>query len=814
MRRSNLSNSHLSKPLLSFWFFFGIVPALATEAKTESVKMGIFDFYPMNFYSVSGSPTGIYVELIERIAELEGWEVEFVSGTWNEGLMRIQNGEIDLMPSIAFSEDRNRTINFNRESVVTVWGEVYIKPDSGIQDMLDLEGHTIAVMKGDISAQNFKQTIAMFNIQCQFVECATHALVMEKVQNQEAIGGVVPNIFGMKHYAKYSLVRSSIIFSPFPIFFGSQKGQSAFLSVIDRYLGAWKADRDSFYYQTLDKWLETEPVERTFIPKWLYMSIAISVSLMLAAMIWGRSLKYQVRKRTMELQESEKRFRDISLTMADWIWEVDENGRYRFASESVVDTLGYEPKEMIGKTPFDFMPKKEAKRVKKIYEDFCANKEPIVDLENWNLHKNGTEICLHTNALPILNEKGHLVGYRGIDKDMTGRRQAAKERADLKSRLVQAQKMEAIGTLAGGIAHDFNNILSAIYGFAELAEADVLDDPDSAKESIEEVIKAAGRARDLVKQILTFSRKSEAEMQPLQLSLVVKEALKLLRSSLPTTIEIVQKINSQAVIHADPTKMHQIIMNLCTNAYHAMRDSGGILSVSLKEADMEVDSELSAKETTKRFLVLSVSDNGIGMDAETRQKIFEPYFTTKESGDGTGLGLAVVHGIVQDHKGQIHVYSEPGQGTTFHIYLPVVEKRAKGFTLEQEALPIEGGSERIMVVDDEEAIVKLVRKVLTANGYHAITFTNGVQALQEFRKQSQAVDLLITDLTMPYMTGIELAKQVLEISPRLPIILSSGLSETLNKEKTKAIGIKRYLEKPIDNRKLLRTVRNLLDESN
>jgi CheY-like chemotaxis protein len=370
--------------------------------------------------------------------------------------------------------------------------------------------------------------------------------------------------------------------------------------------------------------------------------------------------------------------------------------------------------------------------------------------------------------------------------------------------------MEAIGTLAGGIAHDFNNILSIIFGYNQLAMVE--KDPENRRRHLEELNKGAERAKELVAQILTFSRKAEQQMQPLQASLIVKEALKMLRASIPTTIEIRPNIVSEALVLADPTQIHQVVMNLCTNAYHAMRETGGILAVSLKEVQIAGEEYGYADLAPGNYLKLEVSDTGCGIDTKTQEKIFEPYFTTKKPGEGTGLGLAVVHGIVKSHHGHITVYSEPGKGTSFHVYLPLTEQIA--VDLPEKAAPkeLQGKGERVLFVDDEKQIREVVAAILTRNGYQVTTFADGTQALAEFEKEPERFDLVITDMTMPSMTGAELTQKILALRPQTPIILCTGQSELINREKALAMGIRDYLHKPVLMDALLGATRKALKQ--
>ena len=376
--------------------------------------------------------------------------------------------------------------------------------------------------------------------------------------------------------------------------------------------------------------------------------------------------------------------------------------------------------------------------------------------------------------------------------------------------LVRVQKLEALGTLAGGIAHDFNNILAGLIGFTEMVLEDIAPDTPEHRR-LELVLKGANRGRDLVRQILTFSRKSEQDKKPLALNQVVEEGLKLLRPTLPTTIEIVSKsLTNDDQIFADPVQMHQVLMNLCTNAAHAMREKGGTLDIRVFKTSLQEGNPMPLPNMKAgEYVVLKVSDTGSGMTPETLNQIFDPFFTTKQPGEGTGLGLSVVHGIIKSHDGYITVESEPEKGTTFHVYLPRIKEEER--SIDKETLPVTGGKERILIVDDEDMLVELNEQRLRRLGYEVVATTSSMEALAIFRKEPDTFDLVITDYTMPNLTGMDLAVELLKVRATVPIILCTGQSDTVSPEKAKEIGIRGFLMKPLANRELAQAVRRVLD---
>ena len=400
----------------------------------------------------------------------------------------------------------------------------------------------------------------------------------------------------------------------------------------------------------------------------------------------------------------------------------------------------------------------------------------------------------------FLQQKGELV------HEIEHRKRAEQEREILEAQLRRAQRLETIGTLAGGVAHDFNNILTPILGYSDMLMTR-METNNPMRSDIQHIAKAALRARDLVRQILAFSRQSEQERLPVQLHLIISEALDLIHASMPTTIEIHEELNPlSGSVMCDPSQMHQVLVNLCTNAVQAMEENGGVLEIRLSE--MEVDAEFSCLHLNineGHYARLTVTDTGCGMDRATVERIFEPFFTTKSAGKGTGLGLSVVHGIVLSHGGSITVYSEPGRGTTFHVYLPCIPDTKLRPTLTVEETP--RGSERILLVDDEKEIAVMGKDMLERLGYNVTMCTKSADALEMFRADPLRFDAVVTDQTMPQMTGDRLAKEMLNLRSDIPIVMITGFSERITEETYRRHGIREFVMKPLIARDLSKAIR-------
>jgi PAS domain S-box-containing protein len=528
------------------------------------------------------------------------------------------------------------------------------------------------------------------------------------------------------------------------------------------------------------------------------------------------ALEKMISERTRALKQSEEKYRRLykeskkaeavycSLlnSSADAIIIYDLEGRTQYVSSGFTRLFGWSLDELKGKR-IDYVPEAELEKSISHINNAIQRGISCPGFESRRYKKDGRLVDVSISASGYTDHEGKLSGLLVILRDIS-------EQKRLEAQLRHSQKMEAIGTLSSGIAHDFNNILSIILGNSELALYG-LPKSKSLYSFLEEIRIASLRAKDVVKQLLSFSRKSEENRFPINIVPIVIESLKLLRSSVSPNIEFRQNISRNLpTILAEPTQIHQIMINLCTNAVHAMEKTGGYLDVTLENKEIFLENrELYPDLKEGKYLKLSISDNGYGIAPGHLERIFEPYFTTKDIGKGSGMGLAVVHGILKNHDAVIRVNSILDQGTTIDIFFPAIEAQEKPEPNLNQNYPT--GNESILIVDDDELILKIEKKILTCLGYRVKTFTNPINALEKFLIAPESFDLAIADMAMPKMTGDKFIQELLKIKPDLPTILCTGYSEWMDENKALEMGIKCFLIKPIDMQKMAVAVKKALN---
>ncbi len=511
---------------------------------------------------------------------------------------------------------------------------------------------------------------------------------------------------------------------------------------------------------------------------------------------------------SQKLRKSETRYRDLFNSITDVVFTQNLKGEFTSANSAMYKLFGYDLEEFIGRKASDFMNPKFAPKFESEYIQGIKDNGYYEGISSY-FKKDGSKIYLEYRSALVQPEAGEPF-ISGIGRDVTERITAERKIGKLQKQMLQAQKMEAIGTLAGGIAHDFNNILSAVIGYTEIALFNV-EEGSHVHKSITEVLHAANRAVDLIKQILTFSRQTEHEIKPVYLNPLVKEALKMLRSTVPSSIEIKENIHKDFLtIKADPTQIHQVVVNLVTNASHAIDENSGLIKIELRPFILgKDDNKMDTDWKPGSYAKLTISDNGSGISKAHIDQIFDPYFTTKDKHKGTGLGLSVVHGIVNTYNGHITVSSEVNQGTTFNIYFPLVKQQVMDIEPDLSG-PLPVGREHILFVDDETAIVDIQKQSLEQLGYTVTAQTSSTEALEAFRSTPEKFDLVITDMAMPNITGDKLAKKIKAIRPDIPIIICTGFSEELTSQRISQINIDGFLMKPIDKAKMSTTIWNII----
>jgi PAS domain S-box-containing protein len=773
------------------------------------------EFFPPFFFLTSGSVAeGMSLDYLRLIASRQGLILRIFSGDGTGGGERkTETGGIDLRVCGSDPSDRDRIYSKPYLSFPLVI--ITRKNASFVSGLQDLKGRKVACVLENGSCNRLE--LAGMNIEPVFMDTTNRAFAAVSTGEVDAYIenlAVASYVIEKKGYLNLKITAPTGLGNE-NLCFSTDRRNRKLITLIDNELDRLTPEDHS---AIRNRWLSVR-YEYGINPRDVAVYIGglcgVAALLVMIFLYWNRKLKKEVdeRKKTeAALRQSEQRFRDISMSVGDMIWEVDDKGRFTYISETVTPIFGYQPGELIGKTHFDMMDDAESRRFRNLFKIISQDSNPMVDKELWYMTKDRKRVCLLTNGIPIMEGDKGVLGYRGVGKDVTRQKKLEDEKKKMEEQLKQTSKMEAVGTLAGGIAHDFNNILGIIIGNTELA---ISDTPEwsTIRQNLDEIKKASIRARNVVRQLLSFSRKTEQERRPLKIQDVLEETVALLRSTVPSSIDIRTIVSEKtSPILADSTQLHQVVLNLCSNAIHAMEENGGILEISLMDLAPENRSLLPVPAETpkdRKWVHFSFRDTGHGISPDIRDRIFDPYFTTKDVGKGTGIGLSVVMGVVKNNEGAISIDSEPEKGTTVHLLFPAVESYTETVSKIPDTLPT--GNERILFVDDETSIVAIAELLLRRQGYSVTSATNPLEALEIFSAAPDDYDLIISDMTMPYIMGDRLVKKCLEIRNDIPVILCSGFSETITEETAGKIGIKRLLDKPLDMRLMAVSVRQVLD---
>jgi hypothetical protein len=776
------------------------------DAPRRSVRVGVYQNEPKIFRDETGEASGLFADLVSEIAQRESWELKFVSCEWSECLEALQGGRIDLLPDVAFSRERDASIDFHRVPVIESWSQLYSREP--IEDISDLHGKTVVVLRAAIQESTFGHMMEGFGLRVEVLPVDSLPEAFRMVQGGSADAAISNHFFGERFHRDYGLVKNPIVFQAVQLYFATAEGRNQdLLKAMDQHLESWQKDPDSPYYQTLSRWMGKKP-ER-FVPGYVRWSIGFALGLLALSAGMILLLRRQVRARTdhlmqavRDLKESEERYRLIADKTADVIWQMDLEWRFVYVNAAVYPVLGYRPDEYVGTRLSDHVEAEDLPVIAKVIMAGLGKASADAMIETRLRHKDGRLIPVEVHGALILDEQGAPHRIQGTTRDVTEQRRISEQ-------LQVSQRLEAVGQLAGGVAHDFNNLLTVINSGADLVLEELGPD-DPTRVDLMEIRRAGQRAAVLTRQLLAFSRKQVLEPRLLNMEELARDLLGMLRRLLGEQIRIEVHCGPDlGVVRADPGQIEQVMVNLAVNARDAMPD-GGTLSIGLERVALE---DRRAELAPGEYLMVSVSDTGIGMDKNTQDHLFEPFFTTKSVGKGTGLGLATVWGIIKQSGGHVEVQSEVGVGTTFRIYLPFAEPDGEGNPSSRPVGSVHPrGRETVLIVEDEEGVLRLAARILRHAGYRVITAADGEEALRICERES-GLDLLLTDVIMPQMSAKELVSRVLVAVPEIQVLYMSGHMEELIASQGVFDSRHHFIPKPFSASELTRKVRDVLDEA-
>ena len=783
-------------------------------------------FKPIEFFDQEGVYKGIAADYTQLLERKLGIKFEIIRcANWDDVTYRIKNRTVDVLNAVVKTPQRETYLTFP-QPYLKIPSVIIVRKNVNIDLSLDmLKGMNIVMVSGYGYVDLIRNQYPGLNIEL-VPELKTALRKVSFGMADAFIGDLATTSFYIESEGITNLRLAGETEPPNISGFAVRSDWPELSRILEKGIARFTEEEKKTIF---NKWIHLTVVPGMTMQefkKYALLSVGIIFVLILCFLFLNRQLKRVValkiedlrreieeRKRAQEaLRESETYLRTLIHTIPDLVWLKDRDGVYLFCNSRFERFFGATEENIIGKTDYDFVDKKLADFFREHDKLAMTKGSPRINEEDVIYADDGHHEILETIKTPLYHRDGQLIGVLGIARDITERKQAEEQRKKLEDQLRQSHKMEAIGTIAGGIAHDFNNILGIIMGNAELA-VDTIEESNPALSNFKEIKKACLRASDVVRQLLNFSRKTEQVKKIIDIHPIITESIKLLRSSIPTSIDIQLNLdNSVRTILADSTQIHQVLINLCTNAAHAMEKMGGILKIDLSEVELDRVAIKQFQEIAAgHYVQLTISDTGHGIDSAEKTKIFDPYFTTKAVGKGTGMGLAVVLGIIKNHNGVISVYSEPGRGSTFKVLFPV----AQGTIITDELIlgDLPKGNERILLVDDEVGLVDIGSNILNRLGYKVETKIDPREAIALIQSDPSRFDLIITDMTMPHISGDQLIRQVLKINPEIPIILCTGFSNKIDSESAIMMGAKSYIEKPLNKNQLAYSVRKALDNT-
>jgi signal transduction histidine kinase/ABC-type amino acid transport substrate-binding protein len=830
-------------------------------APRRVVKVGVFPHAPALFMAEDGTAKGFYADMLHEVAVREGWDLRFVPGTWQEGLDRAKTGEVDLITSVALTAERETYLDYCKAPAFTVWSILYAHPGSGILTVLDVQDRRVALMRGDVNGQHFRELCEKFNIPATFVEVGSFVDVMRSVESGQAEAGVATNIFGYAQEGSFKVERTPVVFSPFDTFFATGKQRNAdLLTALDAYLLEGRRNPDSDYHRAINQWLS--PQVRGGLPPWVLRVGLGTLAALVVAVLLALAFRRQVDRATARIQvlnaglqrelAEKQRLEDqilhvasgVSTSFGDTFFQnlvrhlaqasgadaaflgeaVLDQGVRRvktlavFLDGTPVDNLAYDvagsPCEQALKGDVCVIPSGVQERFPAMGMLCQLQAQGYVGAPLIDSHQKvqGFLAVVHRSPLSAPKEAASLLSiFASRAAGELERRHSEEDRDLLERQMQHAQKLESLGVLAGGIAHDFNNLLTAMLGHMNMAQTK-LPQESSALPHLESLERIIHRAADLTRQMLAYSGRGRFVVRPYDLNKVVHEVTHLLEVSIPKKISLrFDLAPGLPAVEADAAQIQQVIMNLVTNASDAIGDQDGTIRLSTSTLNLDrtyLDQVFQGQNLEPgTYVSLEVSDSGCGMPREVLDRIFEPFFTTKVT--GRGLGLSATIGILKGHRAGLRIYSEVGRGTTFKLLFRSTEA-CEAPAPTQALVPAQACNATLLLVDDEEIILESATAMIEALGLKVITATNGREALEIVRRTDLKVDLILMDLTMPHMDGREAFQAIRRIHPQMPVILSSGYNEQESIQAFTGRGLAAFLQKPYSLQALQRTVLEVL----
>lgn len=779
---------------LSFLILFSSIVMPATSAQDHpqrTILVGAFDYYPSIFKDEDGDIKGIFVDLLDTIAKTHNWTINYVFGSWSDGLDRIRNGKVDLLTSVAFTPERDKFLAYGSVPLNTVWSQVYVHQTSSIGSILDLADKKIALMKGDFNGAQFSSITGQFRISCQFASSPDFNTVFSKIEAGEVDAGVVNSMFGAASMEQYNVKPTDIVFNPFDIFFATAHNRNHdVLSALDSTLKMWRTDKNSPYQQLTQRWTHGRIQQITVIPRWLRTGI-IAISLIVGILVlFTITLQLQVKRATRTILMGEQKLRVIIDSIGDGLFVHDAlTGAIIMVNRRTERLFGYTEQELVTLSVEDLSAADEGFTQKRALELFNNARAGTPLQVTWRSKpKNGplfwTEINITAATL------GGIESVLVLVHDITDRKKS--EESQLK-----IEKLESIGILAGGIAHDFNNLLGGIYGYLDMVEESLVNkDIEEASENLNKTFKIFERTKALTRQLLTFSKGGTPVMQQgAQLPELIKDTAEFVLSGSKVRVEyrFDEKLPPCAF---DQNQICQVFDNLIINATQAMPDGG---QITISADTQHIGPGEHPVLTSGTYTRIRVDDEGCGIPQDALASIFDPFFTTKATGNG--LGLATTWSIINRHGGHIDVESEVGRGTSFIISLPEAKSRLLS-PVKQVELSAEAGFEgyRVLVMDDEEYNRDFIRAQIISAGYDAAAVVNGDEAVTHHKNAIESGNpfkLLILDLTIPgAMGGMEAAKIIRRKDSDVMIVAMSGYTTSPAMSDPQSYGFTASLAKP------------------